>query len=341
MAQEQGYEIHADEVVAAAAAVPAIEALPAVMIPRRETAVDVDIQNQLDVVMAIIDENQDKMTDGEYLRAMNALGSLHKHKRTAFGARHAAGAALQGWMSFDDICDDDEIYEEVMELADNIVIELCGEGSSIYLDDDHNMVSRGEEDVVFDLVLNYKPEEGDAGYEASPGILHHALQMITSRIFKDTLHELDIVRPVSCPCGWRGAQGNWDRHIRNVRHQRWVAIREEHRIAAVRAASASVAAAASAAAAALENDEEYQLSLTYQRMMASASSSASSASSSAYRGGNVVAVLNSDVVYIDEEHWTPESEMRREELIADAVAAGKRIVYIHHTTTGPWRSVNV
>ena len=323
MAQEQGEEIRA---VAEVAEVPAAIAA---MIPRRETPVDVDIQNQLDVVMAIIDENQDKMTDGEYLRAMNALGSLHKHKRTAFGARRTAGTAVQGWLSFDEICDDDELWEEVMELADNIVIELCGEGSSIYLDDDHNMVSRGEEDDVFDLVINYKPEEGNAGYESSPGMLHHALQMITSRIFKDTLHELDIVRPVSCPCGWRGAQGNWDRHIRNVRHQRWVAVREEHRIAAVRAAAASVAAAA------LENDEEYQLSLTYQTMMSSSGEVVVDSADAA------AAATDSDVVYIDEERWTPESEMRREELIADAVAAGKRVVYIHHTTTGPWRSVNV
>jgi hypothetical protein len=42
------------------------------------------------------------------------------------------------------------------------------------------------------------------------------------RLFDDTMDELDIVRPVSCQCGWRGAQGNWDRHISNVRHQRWV-----------------------------------------------------------------------------------------------------------------------
>ena len=323
MAQEQGEEIRA---VAEVAEVPAAIAA---MIPRRETPVDVDIQNQLDVVMAIIDENQDKMTDGEYLRAMNALGSLHKHKRTAFGARRTAGTAVQGWLSFDEICDDDELWEEVMELADNIVIELCGEGSSIYLDDDHNMVSRGEEDDVFDLVINYKPEEGNAGYESSPGMLHHALQMITSRIFKDTLHELDIVRPVSCPCGWRGAQGNWDRHIRNVRHQRWVAVREEHRIAAVRAAAASVAAAA------LENDEEYQLSLTYQTMMSSSGEVVVDSADAA------AAATDSDVVYIDEEHWTPESERRRYENIAAAMAAGKRVVYIHHTTTGPWRSVNV
>ena len=323
MAQEQGEEIRAVAEVAEVAEVPAAIAA---MIPRRETPVDVDIQNQLDVVMAIIDENQDKMTDGEYLRAMNALGSLHKHKRTAFGARRTAGTAVQGWLSFDEICDDDELFEEVMDLADNIVIELCGDGSSIYLDGDHNMVSRGEEDDVFDLVINYKPEEGNAGYESSPGMLHHALQMITSRIFKDTLHELDIVRPVSCPCGWRGAQGNWDRHIRNVRHQRWVAVvREEHRIAAVRAA-ATAAAAAAAAAVALENDVEYQLSLTYQTMMMSSSGEEVVDSAAA-------AATDSDVVYIDEEHWTPESERRRYENIAAAMAAGKRIVFVGAATT--------
>jgi hypothetical protein len=53
-------------------------------------------------------------------------------------------------------------------------------------------------------------------------VLHHAIQVIMERLFDDTIHELDIVRPVSCQCGWRGAQGNWDRHVSNARHQRWV-----------------------------------------------------------------------------------------------------------------------
>lgn len=298
--------------------------------------VDTDIQHQLDVIMAIIDENQDKITDGEYLRAMNALGSLHKHKRTAFDAHRAAaggGGGIQSWLTLDDICDDDELYDEVMELADDIVVELCGEESSIYDADDHNMVSRGDEDDVFDLVVNYKPQEGNAGYDASPLMLHYALRMITLRIFKDTHNELETVRPVSCQCGWRGAQGNWDRHIRNVRHQRWVA-REENRRAAVRAAAASLAAAAAAEAAALEKDEDYQVSRTYQTLMSSESESSSSSSAVAATASILAAVAAADsgVVYIDEEHWTPDSQRRRTELIAAAVAAGKRIVYI--TATG-------
>ena len=300
-----------------------------------------DIQHQLDVIMAIIDENQDKITDGEYLRAMNALGSLHKHKhkRTGFDAHRAGGGGgggIQGWLTLDDICDDDELYDEVMELADDIVIELCGEESSIYDADDHNMVSRGEEDDVFDLVVNYKPQEGNAGYDASPIMLHCALRMITLRLFKDTHNELETVRPVSCQCGWRGAQGNWDRHIRNARHQRWVAAREENRRAAVRAASASLAAAAAAEALALENDEDYQVSRMYQAFMATSDTTTTVATEAVPVAASTLAAAlataESGVIYIDEEHWTPDSQRRRAELIASAVAAGKRIVYI--TATG-------
>jgi hypothetical protein len=291
---------------------PAVaEVAPAVA--RRVTPVDVDIHNQLDVIMAIVDENQDKFTDGEYLRAMNALGSLHKHKRTSFGA-HRPGAALHGWLTHDEICDDDELYEEVMELANDIVVEICGENSSIYLDDDHNMVSRGEEDDVFELVLNYKPEEGNAGYESSPMILHHALQMITSRLFRDTLHELDIVRPVSCPCGWRGVQGNWDRHMRNARHQRWNTERQSNRLAAVMAASASVAVA------------------SVVDTMIDAVEAEAAVVVEADAAVVVEAVESSDVVYIYEEHHTPESQIRRDRLVADARSAGKRVVFVPATS---------
>ena len=38
------------------------------------------------------------------------------------------------------------------------------------------------------------------------------------------------LRPVSCKCGWRGTQGNWDRHIDNARHQRWVKNNYERQI---------------------------------------------------------------------------------------------------------------
>ena len=180
------------------------------------------IQTELNVVMDVIEDVQDRIPEGSYLRAMNALGALHKHKRTTLNQLRPRDM-LRCWMSLDEILErDEELHDEIMEVADDIVIELCGDESSIYLDDGHNLVHRGEEREVFQLLVNYKPEEGNAGYETSPMVLHHAIQIIMSRLFNDTLHELEIVRPVSCQCGWRGAQGNWDRHMTNARHLRWV-----------------------------------------------------------------------------------------------------------------------
>ena len=187
-----------------------------------------DIQKDLDTMMAVLEDNQDKIPEGEYLRGMNALGSLHKQKRTVLASRRP-GDMLRCWMTLDEIEEEDEdLYEEIIEVADDIVVELCGDESTIY-NNDHNLVHRGEEREIFQLLMNYKPEEGNAGYETSPMVLHHAIQVIMSRLFDDTFHELEVVRPVSCQCGWRGAQGNWDRHISNARHQRWVIAEREQR----------------------------------------------------------------------------------------------------------------
>lgn len=189
------------------------------------------IQKELDIMMEILEENQDKMPEGAYLRGMNALGALHKHKRTTLSQHQRnPGDALRSWMTLEDIEESDEdLYNEIMDTADDIVMELCGEDASIYMhEDDVSLVDRGEEQEVFQLLVNYKPEPGNAGYETSPMILHHAIQVIMRRMFDDTYHELEVVRPVSCQCGWRGVQGNWDRHVSNPRHQRWV-IAERHR----------------------------------------------------------------------------------------------------------------
>lgn len=185
------------------------------------------IQKDLDTVMEILEEHQGNMPEGAYLRGMNALGSLHKHKRTTL-TEMRPGTLLRCWKTLDEIQEDDEdIYDEIMAVADDIVVELCGDESSIYDDGEHNLVHRGDERQVAALIMNYKPIEGNAGYETSPMVLHHALQIIMKRLFDDTLHELDIVRPVSCQCGWRGVQGNWDRHVSNARHQRWVTTEHE------------------------------------------------------------------------------------------------------------------
>lgn len=190
-----------------------------------------EMQKDLDTMMAVLEDNQDKIPEGEYLRGMNALGSLHKQKRTVLADRRP-GDILRCWMTLEEIEETDEgLYGEIMDIADDIVVEICGDESSIYLHDEHNLVHRGEEREIFQLLANYKPEEGNAGYETSPMVLHHAIQVIMTRLFDDTIHELDIVRPVSCQCGWRGVQGNWDRHVSNMRHQRWVNTTRERKSA--------------------------------------------------------------------------------------------------------------
>ena len=180
------------------------------------------IQTELDAMMEIFEEYQDKLPEGVYLRGMNALGALHRHKRTTLAARRP-GDILRCWQTLDEIMEDDEdLYDEIMEVADNIMMELCGDEATIYTNNNENLVARGEEKDLFEALVNYKPVEGNAGYETSPMVLHHAIQLIMARLFDDTYHELEVVRPVSCQCGWRGAQGNWDRHITNMRHVRWV-----------------------------------------------------------------------------------------------------------------------
>ena len=171
-------------------------------------------QIQMDILMGVLEDNQDNIPEGDYLRGMNALGSLHKTKcRSEF---------MDGkeYMTHDDICDDEQMFDLVMGIADNIVSEICG-GSLFDEDDDERLVAPGEESTLFVLLINYRPVEGNAGFGVEPAVLHHALQFIYSRLVSEMNSELNMIRPAVCSCGWRGTQGNWDRHTRNRRHQKW------------------------------------------------------------------------------------------------------------------------
>lgn len=233
------------------AAVAAAAATAAIIQPRQLDQDEVEsedqkIQKELDTLMAVLEDIQKEIPEGAYLRGMNALGALHRHKCTHLiqrqqqqQQRRRGSDMLNCWATLEEIEEsDDALYDEIMDVADEIVIELCGEDSSIFTDTTYNLVHRGEEREIFQLLVNYKPEEGNAGYETSPMVLHHAIQVIMSRLFEDTIHELDIVRPVSCQCGWRGTQGNWDRHLTNSRHLRWVvaerSLRMERRLTKAR-----------------------------------------------------------------------------------------------------------
>lgn len=263
--------------------------------------IDAEIQADLNTLMDVMEENQTKIPEGEYLRGMNALGSLHKHSRTKLSARRfgfggggAGGggdASLQCWLTLEEIEEtDEELYDDIMDVAEDIVFELCGEDSSLFSEADVNLVHRGDERAVFHALLKYKPVEGNAGYETTPMVLHHALQVVMERVFDDTIYELDIVRPVSCQCGWRGAQGNWDRHLSNARHQRWVNAERERRDA--------------------EDLEDARL--------------------------RVVARREPGIVYIDEMHSTPAVQTAISEVLAAAELAGDRVVFVNAHGNMSW-----
>lgn len=175
------------------------------------------LQDQLDVLMGVLEENQERIPEGEYLRGMNALGSIHRMKnKTEFktGAR---------FMTHEEVCDDDEMFEAVIDVAEELLSEICGSS----LEDEERLVEPGEEVDLINQIIAYRPTEGHPGFGVEPVILHHAIQLIYSRIMSDMLEELDNIRQATCRCGWRGTQGNWERHTRNRRHIRWVEQQEE------------------------------------------------------------------------------------------------------------------
>ena len=169
-------------------------------------------QVQLDTLMGILEDYKDNLSEGDYLRGMNALCSLHKTK-----TRQALSTG-DIWMTHADVCDDDDTFDDVNEIAEELAFELFG--VSI---DDERIAHIGEESNMLARLINYRPTEGTAGHGVSPHILHHAQQFIYCRMFNDMFEELEMVRPAVCECGWRGTQGNWDRHTRNLRHLRWLA----------------------------------------------------------------------------------------------------------------------
>jgi hypothetical protein len=185
----------------AAGAAP--EPVPAISEKQRQ-------QDQLDILMGVLEDNQSNMPEGDYLRGMNALCSLHKKKgQTDVNTR---------WLTHDDVCDDEALFERVIDLSEDIVFEL--NGSNMF--DDARIVDSGEETDFLNQVINYQPSEGEAGFGENHILMYQAQRFIYCRLFNDMNSELANLRPAVCQCGWRGTQGNWDRHTNNRRHKNWV-----------------------------------------------------------------------------------------------------------------------
>lgn len=167
-------------------------------------------QNNLDILMGILEDNQANIPEGDYLRGMNALCSLHKKKETS--------ELNSRFMTHEEVCDDEEVFDQVIELAEDIVNEISG-GSILH---DDSLVDSGDETAFLNEVINYHPSDGDAGFGTNSHLMYHAQRFIYCRLYNDMIDELDRLRPAVCECGWRGTKGNLQRHTKNRRHKTWL-----------------------------------------------------------------------------------------------------------------------
>jgi hypothetical protein len=177
------------------------------------------MQIELNTIMGVLDETQLQIPEGEYLRGMNALGSLHRIKNKIALNQNSRYTTRR---EIFDISADETFGDAVIDLVDDLLREIVGFVPS----DDEQLVEPGEEFLFITQIQQYQPTEGQPGYGVNPIIMHHAIQVIYEHVMSQMIDELEIIRPASCECGWRGKQGNWDRHTKNKRHLNWVAQEE-------------------------------------------------------------------------------------------------------------------
>jgi len=170
------------------------------------------VNPNLATLMRVIDENQDKMTEGEYLEAMNALAALH---RVATSAAAAAPVAV------------------VPAVVPAVPVNLFASVRNLFRGhDDYELWSR-----VTRVLRRISPE---SWFSMSQEEQNELNRESTRKIAKDQERIYRNPSPSSCPfvarhavgywrtdetwtcvCGYSGKFKHWQKHEKSARHQEW------------------------------------------------------------------------------------------------------------------------
>ena len=198
----------------------------------------VSVNPKLATLMRVIDDNQDKITEGEYLEAMNALAALHRdesresREQAQAQAQHAGAirpipipggggggvvllqqrvpevmrgniACARGW-------------ERVQKYhPDPFVNRMSAEQwMQAPYEDQFRLVREATEYQVAKIEEKYRTPEPSV----CPFITRHAVGLWNM--------DHDGERDWECVCGYTGKVKNWKRHEESERHQDWA----KHRI---------------------------------------------------------------------------------------------------------------
>ena len=173
------------------------------------------VNPNLAALMRVIEDNQDKMPEGEYLAAMNALGALHREVplHTAGAARYNASVPLfadavnlEERVDRDAWCRVTSDHPEHFGITFSIWAEIHQEERDI-------MLHEATECVVNNLERRWV----NPAPEVCPFIARHAVGgwRLGSRggLYEHQWWE--------CACGYTGKTKHWQKHEESERHQDW------------------------------------------------------------------------------------------------------------------------
>jgi len=184
------------------------------------------VNPKLETLMRVIEDNQDKMTEGEYLEAMNALAALHRevpvHVAAAGGG--AAAAAVHGPPpSYSESAHlfaaagvEERIDRAAWSRVTNEHPDHVGITYSIWTE-----LPQQERDIMLreatECVVNQLEREWiNPNPEVCPFIARHAVGSWRVGGGRGGLYQI-----WECACGYTGKTKHWQKHEESERHQNW------------------------------------------------------------------------------------------------------------------------
>ena len=172
------------------------------------------VNPNLAALMRVIEDNQDKMPEGEYLEAMNALGALHREIPAAAAPPPSYAASVPLFAAerravavpgMENPVEQAAWYRVTNEHPEHIGI-TAGDWMELSCEYRNRIVREATEVVVDRLELNCRNPEP----EECPFIARHAVG--TWRMAAGVWE---------CVCGYKGFCRNWQKHEQSERHQDW------------------------------------------------------------------------------------------------------------------------
>ena len=179
------------------------------------------VNPKLETLMRVIEDNQDKMTEGEYLEAMNALAALYREIPPPYAAAGAGGAVVDG---------PPPSYSESVHLFDTSGIEQRVDRAAWYRVSSEHPEHAG---ITFMIWSELSQEERDI-------ILYEATECVITRLERECRNPEPEMCPFiarhavsgwrlgdgeykywECVCGYRGKTKLWQKHEQGERHQNW------------------------------------------------------------------------------------------------------------------------